>query len=60
MSGDNEKSGGVTVQPVDAAVDKFFSLLLIMPGESIRQRVAVILKRRVNENETIVWIRENT
>lgn len=46
MFKDNEKSGGVTVQPVDAAVDKLFSLLLIMPGESIRQRVAVILKKK--------------
>ena len=33
--GDDEKACGVPVQPVDTAVDEIFSVLLIMPGESI-------------------------
>ena len=48
--GDDEKACGVPVQPVDTAVDEIFSVLLIMPGESIGQGVSVVLKRRVDES----------
>ena len=43
----NQQSRGIPVQAVDAAEDKRFSLLCVIPGRAVCQGVVIVIDRRV-------------
>ena len=48
MFGNYRKTGSIPIQAVGAAKDKRFSLLLIIPCQSIGQRIGVIIHGRMS------------
>ena len=48
--GQHQHPRGIPVQPVDAAVDKSLSLLLIIPGNTVGKSILIVPRRRMHRH----------
>ena len=59
MFGDYGQPGGVSIQTVGAAEDKWLSLILVIPHKGVCQRIAVVVKGRVDRHSGRLVYHEN-